>query len=87
LGGQNVGRNLQDCRCAQRRGERRALSPAIEGATAHWVERNFALLGGAIHPNAAPKFGRTPAPRPGDELVRDSGLKLKDWGLAAAEVE
>jgi alpha-methylacyl-CoA racemase len=51
------------------------------------VERNFALLGGAIHPNAAAKFSRTPAPPPGNELVRDSGLKLKDWGLAAAEVE
>jgi alpha-methylacyl-CoA racemase len=51
------------------------------------VERNFSLLGGAIHPNAAPKFSRTPAPSPGNELVRDGGLKLKDWGLAAAEVE
>ena len=51
------------------------------------VERNFSLLGGAIHPNAAPKFSRTPAPSPGSELVLDGGLKLKDWGLAAAEVE
>jgi alpha-methylacyl-CoA racemase len=51
------------------------------------AERNFALHGGSIHPSTAPKFSRTPVPLPGNELVRDSGLKLKDWGLADAEVE
>jgi alpha-methylacyl-CoA racemase len=51
------------------------------------VERNFVRFGGAIHPNVTPKFSRTPAQPPGNRLLHDDGIALKDWGLEDAEVE
>jgi alpha-methylacyl-CoA racemase len=46
----------------------------------------FSTVEGVVHPNPAPRFSRTPPPRPTHSAPPDADARLKDWGLTPFDV-
>ncbi len=50
------------------------------------VMETFSTVDGVVHPNPAPRFSRTPPPRPAQASPAEAAARLRDWGLGPFDV-